>query len=179
MHSTTTIETRSCSKSFPRKGTTLYKAVKARADRELEWYFANAKETNVSTETGAAIATIGGRLETLPSFHRGAIALRHDARVWPKALTDAAREYTAMAVRIHCSDHPTIGSTEVLEKAAAQRLDEVARVRGFLGLADLCDRADERYQEAVEAYMKARGTGACVAPWTRVRRGRRPPATAA
>jgi hypothetical protein len=179
MHSTATIDTGSRAKSFPREGTELYQTVKARAERELEWYFANAKASTPSIEASEAVATIQARLATLLAFHRGAIALRYDAKVWPEALTKAVGGFTAMVVRIHCADHPTIGSTEVLEKAAAERLEEVARAKGFVGLCDLWSRAHDRYQEALHAYMEARGTGACIVPWTRIRHRRSPPPTAA
>ena len=74
MHSTATIDTESRAKSFPGEGTELYQTVEARAERELEWYFANAKASAPSTEASEAVANIQARLATLLAFHRGAIA---------------------------------------------------------------------------------------------------------
>jgi hypothetical protein len=180
MHSTDTIEIESSSlTSLPCRGTPGYQLVKDRAERELEWHFAKPQGKDASREPSAT--TIVERLAALPAFHRGALALRHDAREWPASLQSVLGRYTAMAVRLHCSDHPAIGSRETLEKAAAERLDEIARVEGVNAeaLIDLEERAERFYEKSLRAYMRMRETEARVAPSTPQRRPHRAPATAA
>jgi hypothetical protein len=150
-----------------------------RAERELAWFFATPQAKNTSQE--ALATTIRARLAALPSFHRGALALRYEAREWPRALEAVLGRYTAMAVRLHCSDHPGIGSRETLEKAAAERLDEIARVKGECAgaLIDLEERASSFYDESLRAYMMTRGRWACGAPSAPRSRAQGGPATAA
>jgi hypothetical protein len=169
--------------SLPRRMTEQYENLSDRASRELDWYFTESRQGEARPSPNPAhreaAAIIGARLAALPAFHRGAIALQYDARDWPKALTSAFGDRTALVVRFECIAHPAIGSRETLERAAAQRLEERIQIEGKdADFVDVLDRqASHCFEKALRAYMRVRGTGLCVAPWPRSGRKRVPPPT--
>jgi hypothetical protein len=125
-----------------------------RASRELAAYFASVHGTGPRSADSAEVETILGEVS---AYHRGVIALYHDARVWPEPVKKALGAYTALAVRLYCADHPASGSTQALEASAADRLAEIAAADGAvsLPLMDLENRAYHHYSAALHAYAKA------------------------
>jgi hypothetical protein len=119
----------------------------------------------------------------VPSYHRGALALRYSARTWPEAI---AREFDALAsvvVRLECALHPAVGlSTAALEAASVARLEEDIRLatrfrvrKGAAGrerpqsapekrLARLLRRALTHVDLAHRALARVRGDGPSVVP---------------
>ena len=114
-----------------------------------------------------------------PTFHRGALSLRFVRREWPVWLREELGALTSLAVRIECSEHPGIGSTEAMELASVERLREVVRLAGFARadragwatetldhpvdtLERLRQRSKKHVKAAVRALAEVRGDGPCV-----------------
>jgi hypothetical protein len=125
-----------------------------RASRELAAYFASVHGTGPRSGDSAEVETILGEVS---AYHRGVIALYHDARVWPEPVKKALGAYTALAVRLYCADHPASGPTQALEASAADRLAEIAAADGAvsLPLMDLENRAYHHYTKALRARERA------------------------
>jgi hypothetical protein len=160
--------------SFPKPGTDLYDLIARRAQREIEWYFESPADRSRRPEATACIETW---LAELPTFYRGAITLRYDTtRVWPKRVAEKLGPFTAIAVRFYGANDPMIGPAGAVEQAVAKRIDEILESNGK-GQGEIWDaecRAVEFFGQAVRAFMKVRGTGKCVAPWTRRRKPKLP-----
>jgi hypothetical protein len=162
--------------SFPKPGTDLYELILRRAQREIAWYFESPADRSRRPQ---ATACIERWLAELPSFYRGAITLRYDTtRVWPKRVEEQLAPFTAIAVRFFGANDPIIGPAGAVEQAVAKRIDEILESKGE-GQGEIWEaesRAIDFFAEAVRGFMKVRGTAKCVAPWTRRRKPKPPPA---
>ena len=162
--------------SFPKPGTDLYELILRRAQREIAWYFESPADRSRRPQ---ATACIERWLAELPSFYRGAITLRYDTtRVWPKRVEEQLAPFTAIAVRFFGANDPMIGPAGAVEQAVAKRIDEILEFNGE-GQGEIWEaesRAIDFFAEAVRGFMKVRGTAKCVAPWTRRRKPKPPPA---
>jgi hypothetical protein len=122
--------------------------VEERAVRELGVYFARSFAHAPLSDENAAVEAI---LLSISAYHRGVLELFHDTRTWPGAIQKTLGEFTALAVRLDCVDHPATGSTAALEKIAGERL----AAEGPEVLIELWVRAERHYQRALRAYTKA------------------------
>jgi len=139
------------------------RALEDEARREMEWFFGTLggrvpEENTELAHARARAQAIDGWLRAILTFHRGALALRFTPRKWPVTLTRLYGKSTSLVVRLECALHPSLGSTEALEQAAALRLEEVVRKRGR-DRHDLLARARAHELLAIRAYLKVRGDG--------------------
>jgi hypothetical protein len=95
-------------------------------------------------------------LQSLPSYTRGALTLALGARNWPAALQKRCGIHTGLVVRLFCADHPTIGRTEDLENAAAERLTRMIGTASDDVVTDFALRALEHFESARAAFVEAR-----------------------
>jgi hypothetical protein len=126
-----------------------------RSRREVAWFYSD--DARVDQASVAARQKIGAWIAALPPWHRGALALAHDRRDWPRALREATTKPVALIVRIECIAHPGVGSRESLERAAVARLEKRLLDEGKHALARHEDRASELMSRAMRAYRKVRG----------------------
>jgi hypothetical protein len=133
-------------------------AFERRADKALASYFTSPP----ADRTTDAHLTVANVLATLKPHHRAALAMHHTPRAWPEALATVCGKETSLVVRLYCADHPTLGTTAVLEAAAAQTL--AASVSGGSTSAvdrlhfraiDHVLRAQAAFLKALEAYRSA------------------------
>jgi hypothetical protein len=142
------------------------------ARRELGWFHGTLggrvpEEGDLEPDLRRAAARIDGWLKSIPTFHRGALSLRHSTKRWPKPLTDEYRAWTSLVVRLECALHPSDvwRPTDELEEAGAKRLIEALASRRWSNDADdFQDRARAHVRDAIEAYAEARGEEPCVLP---------------
>jgi hypothetical protein len=129
--------------------------LKRRAENELETYFARTRDAG--PRTTARDHAVAATLASISAYHRGVLTLYYDARTWPDEVTKALGEYASIGVRLNCADHPAVGSTPTLERAAAQRIVALVTVEGSNAsvLVDLWARAAEHHDRALRAYVKA------------------------
>jgi hypothetical protein len=153
----------------------LWRAEKA-STAEVQWFFRtmNGRVPGVVPGEGEAeaaardaAAQIAGWLAAIPTFYKGALALRFTQRLWPVALVAEYGPWTSLAVRLECAKHPseTPRSTDEAETAAARRLVEaIAKRQGVRELVRLRKHAEEHVTLALRAYLRVRGVGPCVLP---------------
>jgi hypothetical protein len=129
-----------------------------RAQLEAEWFYGDLRGSvdNASPEMREAAVAVEATLRSISTFHRGALSLWYTEKSWPEALREEFGPATSLVVRLACARTPSVGSTEVLEAAAAERL--LAWIRGEgddSALEDLDFRADKHFHLAIRALAKA------------------------
>jgi hypothetical protein len=136
------------------------------AREELRWFFTSAP----SEESAEKRAQIAAWLAQLPAFHRGAFALYFDPRPVPEAIRKhdpAIRTSFAFVLRMACAASPSRGTVEEVERAMVARLEDEVRERGTGILDELDVRAEEHFDEALDAYVKVRGLASATLPEAR------------
>jgi hypothetical protein len=121
-----------------------------RAERELAAYFGRPRDAAALSEDNAEVASL---LQSISAYHRGVLGLYHDARTWPAPVKKQFGNYTALAIRLYCADHPAVGSTPTLERLAAEQLAATLEAEGNLApsLFDLHCRAVDHHCDALGA----------------------------
>src|ERR1700679_1983798 len=102
-----------------------------RAEKEAEWFFTvmggRVPEPGVgSAHDRAAAETIDRWFRSIPPFHRGALALLYDSRIWPRTMIREFGHHTSLVVRLECAQLAD-GSgrlPEELETRAVRALEE-------------------------------------------------------
>jgi hypothetical protein len=144
----------------------LWRAEKA-SKAEVEWFF-GAMHGKVPGEGEAepsaceAAKLIQGWLAAIPTFCKGALALRFTPRPWPKALVGAFGEWTSLVVRLACSrqesDKPR-SIDEAEADAARGLLDAIAANRDGRERQRLQKHAQDHVSYAFRSYLRVRGVG--------------------
>jgi hypothetical protein len=142
------------------------------ADKEAAWFYGTlgGRVPDSGRHRAAALA-IEQWLQSVLTYHRGALALWYDRREWPSWLREVFRSGPSLVVRLECALHPAVGRTnQELEAASLERIAELlsaARKDGRpLGreLYKLRVRARKHFKLAVRALATARGGAPCMAP---------------
>jgi len=139
----------------------------AYAEEELDWL--HSPRAGEARHAGRR-AVLLGWLARLSPPDRGIIALRYDRRALSPILDGKLFPSTAIVVRAECAEHPMIGTVEAAERASVARLEALFRDGETDEIADYESSAADRFDEAVEAFGKARDNVALVIPTPRVRR---------
>jgi hypothetical protein len=163
--------------------------VHERAEKEVRWFFevmgGRVPELGVgSARERAASETIDRWFRSIPPFHRGALALLHDSRTWPKTLIREFGHHTSVVVRLECVHLAGASGRlpEELEARAIRALEEdiaaCAKRRAFVQGRNRAFeptarerkvtrrywRAARHTRLALRAYAKARSNVPCVLP---------------
>jgi hypothetical protein len=142
------------------------------AEKEAAWFYGTlGGRVPDSGRHRAAAAAIEQWLQSVLTYHRGALALWNAKREWPSWLREAFRSAPSLVVRLECALHPAVGRSNAdLEAASLERIALLlaeARARGGrqgeeLRRLDL--RARKHFKLAVLALANARGGAPCMAP---------------
>jgi hypothetical protein len=162
------------------------------ARAELEWYFQLAEtEMSAPSNFGRMLASVGPRgywrtpedqaeaaiahrrvlgwLRAMPNNEAGVLQAAYEPRDWPRAVRIRFGHLSGIAVRLTCSLDAWPEDRrlqEAMDKARAQ--DLAAMCTHPQEQASFLDRlraqAEERFERAVAAYLRARGTGRAVIP---------------
>jgi len=144
----------------------LWRAEKA-SKLEVAWFFDAMKgrvpgEGEAELAAREAAAQVAGWLAAIPTFYKGALALRFTPRLWPKVLVREFAEWTSLVVRLACarqeSDKPR--SIDVAEAEAARGLlVAIEARRDARERQRLRKHAEDHVTHAFRAYLRARGVG--------------------
>jgi hypothetical protein len=124
------------------------------AESELEAYFARKRKAAPRTAEDEVVAAT---LASISAYHQGVLKLYYDGRTWPEEITKALGAYASIGIRLDCAHHPAMGSTPILEHAAAERITAIVASKGFGAdsISELVVRAMEHHDRALHGYMKA------------------------
>jgi hypothetical protein len=126
-------------------------------DQEVEWFYRTlgGRVPDSGAQRTRALV-IAAALQSIASFHRGAISMCHTRKAWPQDVWDEFGRATSLVVRLECALHPSVGDTDVLEAAAVARLSALIADGDDDALARLRSRARKHYRLAIRALAKAR-----------------------